>query len=344
MSTLYDRLGVQKTAGADEIKKAYRDMARQHHPDKGGDTEKFKGIQEAYEVLSDDGRRQKYDMTGSTSDQPMRPPQQQNPFPDIFSMFAGMPGSMHRNNSRSAAVRKERGPDSCSDIGLGLDAFYNGLEMNLTFKRKRKCVDCKDKTTQCSACGGAGMCLVKHQIGPMTIQSHERCNSCMGSGKTHVSSCSTCKGERFVESDKTITTYIAPGTSNGETVTFPGECSESSEYDTPGDLVLRFRLAPSRYEWKGDDLLLDHTISFAESILGFVITLDDHPSRKQQVLTWSGGPVIHGTVLAMEGKGMHRKIGGTGDLKLKLTVTQPPLVPWTEEQRTALKSVFMPTE
>jgi DnaJ-class molecular chaperone len=258
-------------------------------------------------------------------------------------MFAGAGGFMRQNNSQTP-MRREKGPDSCSDVGVGLDAYYNGIEMNLTFKRKRKCVDCKDKTTQCSACGGAGMCLVKHQIGPMTIQSHERCNSCMGSGKTHVSSCSTCKGERFVESDKTITTYIAPGTSNGETVTFPGECSESSEYDTPGDLVLRFRLAPSRYEWKGDDLLLDHTISFAESILGFVITLDDHPSRKQQVLTWSGGPVIHGTVLTMEGKGMPRKIGGTGDLKLKLTVTQPPLVPWTEEQRTALKSVFMPTE
>jgi DnaJ family protein A protein 2 len=339
MSTLYDRLAVQKTASADEIKKAYREMARQHHPDKGGDTEKFKGIQEAYEVLSDEGRRQKYDMTGSTSEQPQRPPQQ--PFPDIFSMFAGM----HRNNSRSAAVRKERGPDSCSDIGLGLDAFYNGLEMNLTFKRKRKCVDCKDKTMQCSACGGAGMCLVKHQIGHMIIQSHERCNPCTGSGKTHVSSCSTCNGERFVETDKTITTNIRPGTPNGESVTFPGECSESSEYDTPGDLVLRFRVTPSRYEWKGDDLLLDHTISFAESILGFQVTLDDHPSRKQQVLTWCGGPVIHGTVLAMEGKGMPRKNGaGTGDLKLKLTVTQPPLVPWTAEQRTALKSVFMSSE
>jgi DnaJ-class molecular chaperone len=314
----------------DEIKKAYRDLARQHHPDKGGDAETFKGVQEAYETLSDPQKRAEYD-------QPPMPqmPQMHNPFGDIFSMFGGMHSPQK--------IRKERGPDSGTDPQMGLDAFYNGIEVSMNFKQTRKCEACRENTETCSACGGAGMCVVRHQMGPMSIQSQQLCPQCKGLGKVHTGSCDDgCKGARYIQKDKSITTKIQPGTQPGHIVVFAGEGSESPEYDTPGDVILRFRLAPSRYEWKGDDLHLPHTISFAESLLGFELILTDHPSRKRQVLTWSGGPVINGTILTMEGKGMPRKSGsgGTGDLKLKLNVTQPPLVPWTAEQRAALESVF----
>jgi DnaJ family protein A protein 2 len=141
--------------------------------------------------------------------------------------------------------------------------------------------------------------------------------------------------------EKRVTVNVTPGMREGESVTFAGECSESPEYETPGDVVVTLRLAPSRYEWRGDNLHLTHTISFKESILGFVVTLDDHPSRKQQILRWSGGPLIHGTVLSMDGKGMPTKSGGVfGDLKIKLNVVEPPRVPWTPEQRAMLESVF----
>ena len=335
MSTLYDRLGLQKGADAEEIKKAYHSLARQHHPDKGGDAETFKGVQEAYETLSDPQKRAEYD----------EPPRARMPFPDIFSMFGGM--------HPPQKMRKDRGPDSGTEPQMGLDAFYNGIEISMNFKQTRKCNACRENTETCSGCGGAGMCVVRHQMGPMSIQSQQLCTRCKGLGKVHIGSCDDgCRGARYIQKDKTITTKIPPGAQPGHSVVFPGEGSESPEYDTPGDVILKFRLTPSRYEWKGDDLHLSHAISFAESILGFAITLPDHPSRKQQVLTWSGGPVIHGTILTMEGKGMPRKGGGTsppsaggggggtGDLKLKLIVTQPPLVPWTAEQRTALESVF----
>ena len=99
--SLYDRLGVQRNAGVDDIKKAYRNLAREHHPDKGGDPEKFKEIQEAHEILSDERRRQVYDATGSTNEQTQGPPSG-FPFSDIFSMFGmGGMGAPHQQNQRS---------------------------------------------------------------------------------------------------------------------------------------------------------------------------------------------------------------------------------------------------
>jgi len=335
MSSLYDRLGVQRSANGDEIKKAYRDMARLHHPDKGGDTEKFKGIQEAYEVLSDPGRKQMYDVTGSTSEQQQQ--QQRSPFPDIFSMFAGM----HQQQQAPQKMRKDRGPDSSTDVRIGLDGFYNSTEINMNFKQKRRCGACKSTMETCTNCGGAGIRVVMRQMGPMTIQSQELCGGCQGIGKKNNTPCGTCRNQRYIEQVKTITAHITTGMQSGETFVFKGECSDSPEYDTPGDIVVVVRTTPSRYEWKSDDLHISHTITFAESILGFEVTLNDHPSKKVQILTWNGGPVIHGTVLTMEGKGMPKKAGGGfGDIKLKLNVTQPPLVPWTDEQRKVLESVL----
>jgi len=336
-SSLYDRLEVPRGASADEIKKAYMKMARKHHPDKGGDAEVFKGVQEAYEVLSDDMRRQVYDQTGSISGD-----QQQHhggrggfPFPDIFSsMFGG--GGGHQQRQRS-----EKGPSSQANVGLSLENFYNGFELNMNFKKKIKCAACKDASSQCGNCRGGGIRTVMQQMGPMMFQTQQPCDTCRGTGVRNTSSCSKCKSERYVETDNTVTAKVVPGMRENENIVFEGECSESPEHDAPGDLVITLRLGPSRYEWKDDNLHLTHTITFRESILGFVITLDDHPSRKQQVLRWSGGPLIHGAVLSMDGKGMPKKNGsGFGDLKIKLNISEPPRVPWTPEQRAMLESIL----
>jgi len=338
---LYERLEVSKEANGDEIKKAYMKMARKHHPDKGGDAELFKGIQEAYEVLSDDTRRYVYDQTGSV-DGNQRGSSSGFPFPDIFaSMFAGagMGGAPGGSPMRQQASGK--GPSNQANVALGLDNFYNGFEINMNFKKRIKCTSCKNSNSRCGNCGGCGMRTVMQQMGPMMFQSQRPCDPCRGTGALNTVQCANCKSERYVEIDRTITAKITPGMRENENMVFEGECSESPEHDTPGDLVITLRLSPSRYEWKDDNLHLTHTITFKESILGFVVTLDDHPSRKQQVLRWSGGPLIHGTVLSMDGKGMPKKSGsGFGDLKIKLNITEPPRVSWTPEQRAALESVL----
>ena len=333
MPSLYERLEVSKEASTDDIKKAYMKMARKHHPDKGGDAEVFKGMQEAYEVLSDDQRRQMYDMTGSVNGEQHQRGGGGFPFPDIFaSMFGG--------GGQQQQQRRGKGPSNQANVGLSLENFYNGFEINMNFKKKIKCGSCKDSSSKCSNCGGCGVHTVMQQMGPMMFQTQQPCDMCRGSGVRNTSSCSNCKGERFVESDKTVTARITPGMRENHNIVFEGECSESPEHDAPGDLVITLRLAPSRYEWKDDNLYLTHTISFKESILGFVVSLDDHPSRRQQVLRWSGGPLIHGTVLSMDGKGMPKTGGGFGDLKIKLNVTEPPRVPWTDEQQKVLNEIF----
>ena len=333
--SLYERLDVSKEASPDEIKKAYMKMARKHHPDKGGDAEVFKGVQEAYEVLTDDMRRQVYDATGSISGD--NQPQQAGgfPFPDIFASMFGGGGSSPRQRGPG------KGPSTQANVGLSLENFYNGFEINLNFKRKVKCATCKNASSRCGNCNGGGVRVVMQQMGPMMFQSQQPCDPCRGTGVRNTSTCSNCRSERYVETDNSITAKVTPGMRENENITFEGQCSESPEHETPGDLVVTLRLAPSRYEWKGDNLHLTHTITFKESIVGFTMTLDDHPSRKQQVLTWSGGPLIHGTVLSMDGKGMPKKFGGGfGDLKVKLNVVEPPRVPWTPEQRAMLETVL----
>ena len=344
MPSLYERLEVSREASADEIKKAYMKMARKHHPDKGGDAEIFKGVQEAYEVLSDDMRRQVYDQTGSVDGE------QRGggggggfPFPDIFaSMFGGMGGGAPGGGSPMRQRTSGKGPSNQANVGLSLENFYNGFELNMNFKRKVKCAACKDSSSKCGNCGGGGVRTVMQQMGPMMFQSQQPCDPCRGTGVRNTSQCSQCKGERYVETDNSVNAKVTPGMREGEHMVFEGQCSESPEHAAPGDLVITLRLAPSRYEWKDDNLHFTHTITFKESILGFVVTLDDHPSRKQQVLRWSGGPLIHGTVLSMDGKGMPKKSGGGGfgDLKIKLNVVEPPRVPWTPEQRAVLESVL----
>ena len=342
--SLYERLGVQKNATPEEIKKAYRNLAREHHPDKGGDPEKFKEIQEAHEVLTDERRREMYDMTGSTNEQHQQHqgPPQGFPFSDIFAnMFGGggMGGMPHQQQQRST-----KGPSNLVNVGLKLENFYRGFEVSMNFKQTRKCRDCLSSYSTCGACGGAGVRLMAQRMGPMMMQTQVHCNPCGGKGQTGNSAgCSGCGGKRMVDRDRTITAKIVPGMRDGERIMFEGECSETPECETPGDIMVCLQLEKSRVEWHGDDLHYTHRITYAESILGFEMVFDEHPSGGKPVYRWEGGPVIGGKVLTMAGGGMPRKGGGFGDLKLKIEIGDPH-VTLSPSDREVLGRIFgMPT-
>jgi DnaJ family protein A protein 2 len=365
---LYQRLGIGRGASADEIKKAYRTLAREHHPDKGGDPELFKGIQEAHEVLSDDRRRQIYDATGSVNEGGGGPPggmggmaaggvpffmSQMGPFgmPGVNFDMGDLLGSMFGGGGggRRGPARGGKSPDKHQDVGLRLEQFYKGTDIKLKFNQARRCGMCNatgaETTEPCGAgCNGTGFRMVHQQIGPgMVVQSRAQCDACSGSGKRVLRMCKGCQGKKFIQKEKVLDIKVLPGMVVGETLTFAGECSDMLEYDAPGDVVLDLKLAVDgapKYEWHGVDLTYKHYVSFAESILGFECVLSDHPSGESPKYSWRGGPLINGSVLKMEGGGMPKRSGGFGVLHLQICVRPPPTVAWSAEDAAKLASVL----
>ena len=372
MADLYERLGLDSNASKDEIRRAYKDLAREKHPDRGGDPEEFKAIQEAHEVLTDEDRRRAYDVTGAINEGgggggpmggmaaggfpfhfmggagPFGMPGVAFDMGDVFhQMFGGGgpgPGGPMRRQ------RAPRGPNKHHDIGLTLGDFYRGKEIKLKFNQARRCGSCNgsgaDTTEPCGQCGASGFKTLTRPIGPgIMAQTRVPCDGCGGEGKRVMRACGTCHGKKYLEREKGLDIRITPGMRDGETVTFAGECSDSAEFERPGDVILTLRRSDvgvgdiDEFEWTGDDLTIRKSISFAESILGFTVTLDKHPGGVK-TLTWRGGALLHGAVLKMENGGMPRKSGGFGSLFVQVMVESPPQRAWTPEEAAKLQSVF----
>jgi DnaJ-class molecular chaperone len=364
MSDLYEQLGVSRNASVEDIRRAYKEAARTHHPDRGGDTEKFKKIQEAHEVLCDENRRKMYDMTGSTQETPHGPgmggmaaggipfsfmggmggpfgmPGMSFDMSDIFgNMFGGGPGGRRGRNGGKA-------PPKFTDINLELRDFYVGKDIKLKFNQARRCGGCSgsgaEATESCGTCGGSGVRMMSRQIGPgMIAQTRAACDACNGEGKRIMRTCRECHGKRFVEKEKTLDIRITPGMREGEQLTFAGECSDTLEYETPGDVILNIRrVGGDDYEWKGDDLWTQRKITYAESVLGFKLTFDDHPSGSKPTFIWRGGPLINGAVVQMTGMGMKNKTGGVGNLFVRIAIEAPEVKAWSSEDAAKLRSVL----
>ena len=367
MPSLYETLGIEKGASTEEIRRAYKDLAKQKHPDRGGNPEEFKQIQEAHEVLTDEQRRRMYDMTGSVDGNagggPVNPGGMGG-FPFEF-MAGGGPfgmggpafdiGSMFGNMFGGGAPRKQprqaRGPNKHHDIFLTLADFYNGREINLKFNQGRRCNGCSgtgaEKTEPCGPCSGRGVRMQVRMIGPgMVAQSTEPCDVCSGEGKRVIRQCMTCHGKKFKEREKELNIVIRPGMSENETMNFPGECSDSANYDTPGDVILILKRSDppqsdlDGWEWRGHDLHIRKKITFSESVIGFKKELLGHPSGKRIVVGWRKGVVINGSTLQAAGWGMPKKEGGFGNCFIEFVVEAPASKEWTSEERETLRNLL----
>jgi DnaJ-class molecular chaperone len=264
---------------------------------------------------------------------------------DMGDIFGGMFGGRRPQQQRGG-----KSPDKHQDVGLRLDQFYKGTDIKLKFNQARRCGMCNasgaETTEPCGAgCNGTGFRTVHQQIGPgMMVQSRATCDACSGSGKRVLRACKGCQGKKFIQNEKVLDIKVTPGMVVGEALTFAGECSDTLEYDTPGDVILDLKMAsdgnPPKYEWNGVDLTYKHYVSFTESILGFEVTLGDHPSGDSPKYSWRGGPLINGSVLKMEGGGMPKRDGGFGVLHLQICVRPPPVVAWSAEDAAKLASVL----
>lgn len=364
---LYGRLGISKNASEDEIKRAYRSLAKEKHPDRGGNPEEFKEIQEAHEILTDESRRRMYDMTGSTQEGggggggvgmaaggiPFSFMGGMGPFgmPGVSFDFGDVLGGIFGGGGGRPTRRGGKGPNKFHDIGLTLKNFYAGGEIKLRFNQARRCTTCNgsgaESSEPCGPCNGSGVRTIMRQIGPgMIVQSRGACDVCSGEGKRVLRGCRVCNSKKFVEKEKSLDIRIVPGMREGETLTFTGECSDTLEFDTPGDVVLTLRRTDmgihemNEYIWKGDDLLLRKEITYTQSILGFSFLLSEHPNGLSPSVVWDDGPLIHGAMVQVPGLGMPKKGGGFGNLLLQVMVLPPAVRRWTAEERSTLSTIL----
>jgi DnaJ-class molecular chaperone len=263
-------------------------------------------------------------------------------FGGMFNAFGGGggPGPQRRRGGKA--------PNKHQDIGLTLSDFYNGRVIKIKMKQERRCQGCAgsgaEATDPCQPCGGRGVRTRTMMLGPgMMAQQTGPCDVCSGEGKRVLRVCKVCHGKKMLEREKELVLDIKPSMIEGETITFTGECSDSLDYDVPGDVVLTLKRAggdDSAWEWRGPHLYTKLVLSFAESMLGFRKALEGHPSGKHVVVGWRKGAVVNGKVLKATGWGMPRKEGGHGDCYIQIVVTEPMEREWTEEERRHLEAVL----
>jgi len=362
MADLYGLLKLQKNASIDEVKKAYRKEALVKHPDRGGNKEEFQKMQAAYEVLSDPDKRAHYDATGQVPQEGGGGPGPGFPggMPDLAAMFGGMfngggpggfPGGMPfpffnggGGGGPNGPIKAARGPNKIHEIGLSLADVYYGKKFTLNMKRETLCGRCAGRggtrVENCTACGGRGFRMRGIQMGPIMSMSQEPCAACGQIGQKVLDECGECRGKKTLERESVLDVHVEPGMKDGDRITFVGQCSESPQFEKPGDVILVVRVAESE-EWSRRDADLVYTVEFtlAEMLLGWKRTLIGHPSGKTLDIAWTGGPLREGEVLILKDLGMPNRSGGKGVLRLVCrTATEQSTL--SEEQRSALKLVW----
>jgi DnaJ homolog subfamily A member 2 len=340
-ASLYENLGVERGADPQEIRKAYLKLSKTEHPDKGGDAERFKVIQNAYEVLSDERKRSIYDQTGQIQGDEQQqgggmPGGMPFGFPfDIGSMFGGMGGGfpfggmggMHGGGPQRRQKGK-KAPQKIHEINLTLRDFFYGKIIQLKFERQRFCDKCNgegsDTMQSCSECNGSGAVERHMMIGPgMQAISRGPCGACVGAGKRASGTCSKCRGQKFSNHEKILKIDIEPGMKPGDNMLFPNECSDNHDYEEPGDvnIVMREADEPSAFSRLEDDLTITVNITLQDSLLGCKKTLEGHPAHPKGLVVDIPAGTIRGETVVIHGEGMPcRSTVKRGNLQLIISM------------------------
>jgi molecular chaperone DnaJ len=337
----YQTLGVPKNAGKEEIKKAFRKLAHQYHPDKqGGNEQKFKEINEAYQVLSDDQKRSQYDTFGSAFDAQgggsgasgfdfggfgrggFSAQGVEFDLNDIFSdLFGGGRG-------RTATKTRQRGQDIQVDMEISLQDAYQGFEKDISLKKYVRCHTCNGDRNEpgtqlqtCSTCQGTGEIRNQQQTILGSFMRVAECRACKGVGKIPDKKCRSCNGNGRVQDTELVRIKIPAGIASGEAISLKGK-GEMGEAGEAGDLYIRVLIkSHPEFERNGDNIHSERIILFSQAILGDQI----------QVQTLGGtvsaripDGIQSGELLKLPGKGMPNLAGrGQGDHYIKIIVKTP---------------------
>lgn len=339
----YEVLGVGKGASDDEIKKAYRKLAKQYHPDLNpGDKEaekNFKQVNEAYEVLSDSDKKARYDQFGHAGVDPNYNAGGGAGYGgygggfggfdvgDIFESFFG--GGF---GGASASARKNgprKGKDIQQNVELTFEEAAFGVEKEVTVYRMEKCNSCNGSGAKkgtspvtCQTCGGTGQIRTTQRTPLGSFTSASTCSACGGTGQTIPTPCPACSGSGQIRHQRKITVAIPAGIDNEQTISIRGEGNAGSKGGPSGDLYITVLVKPHElFERRGNDITFEMPISFVQAALGDTLRV---PTLDGMVEYKIGEGTKNGTVFKFKGKGIPYLHGrGRGDQYVKVVVDVP---------------------
>jgi DnaJ homolog subfamily A member 2 len=304
----------------------------QHHPDKGGDEERFKEITTAFEVLSDDEKRAQYDEYGEEG---LREGGGGGGNPhDIFdAMFSGG-GGMFGRGPRGP----RKGEDVVHSLNVTLEDLYKGKMSKLAIIRNRVCVPCKgtgaskpDAVKTCNSCDGSGVRIMLNQIGPgMVQQMQTRCPTCQGAGETIHDryKCTVCQGNKVAKERKVLEVYVDKGMANGQKIVFAGEANENPGL-VAGDVIVVLKQAPHKtFNRRDENLVVEREISLTDALCGFQFSIQQLDGRKLIVTSKPGSVIKPGELKTIpnEGMPMWKRSDERGYMFVKFTIAFPAFV------------------
>ncbi len=348
----YEVLGVDKNASADEIKKAYRKLAKKYHPDlnpddKEGAEAKFKEASEAYEVLSDPDKKSRYDQFGHAGVDPNAAAGyggggfggfggfEDFDLGDIFGSFFG--GGASRQNRNGP----QRGRDVRMNIDLTFEEACFGTKKDVTVSHMEECHTCHgsgaapgSKPTRCTNCGGTGQVRSVQRTPFGNMQSVRTCEVCRGKGTIINEPCKSCRGEGSLRNSKKISVNIPGGIDTGQTLNVRGEGDIGKNGGPAGDLLITVRVKPHKlFVRQGSDIMCDYPITFVQATLGGEVKVPTVDGSVTYNIPEGTQP---GTVFRLKGKGAVKLSGSTrGDQYVKIQVEIPKGI--TEKQKDLLR-------
>ena len=339
----YKILGITRSASDEEVKKAYRRLAQQYHPDKvGGNAEKFKEINEAYQILSDKQKKSQYDQFGTTSEQPGG-----NggfggggfqDFSDIFDMFGGgrqgggstfkwedVFGSVFEEAERPSA--KKRGQDIVIDLTISLEEAARGLRKEIEISKGIVCPHCHGQGAEpgsdlkkCETCKGRGKIEERQRVGFFSVSQVRECPQCSGRGEIPAKKCAKCGGDGRIRERQRLTADIPTGIADNEVIRFMGQGEAGLFGVKPGDLYIKIHVSPhSKFKREGNNLYYQQFISFTQAVLGDKIEV---PTLEGNIVLKISAGIESGTVLRLQDKGI-KTARGKGDLFIEIRIKTP---------------------
>lgn len=350
----YEVLGINKTATQDEIKSAYRKLAKQYHPDlnKSPDApQKFKEVQEAYEVLSDQQKRAQYDQFGHAAfDNNGANGFQQGfngfqgsgfeDFGDINDIFSSFFGGGSTRSRRSNMPRK--GEDRLIQVKINFDQAVKGTKVDIPLSYVSTCPDCHGSGAKssndietCKTCHGSGRVRARRQTIFGVMESEEECPTCHGKGKTIKHACDHCHGSGRVQVTETITVNIPHGVDNDDKIRINGKGEPGVNGGQSGDLIIQISVSPSQtFIRKGADVYINAPISYTDALLGATVTVPTVTGDCDLVIPPCTEP---NTILRMNGKGITTPNGKIGNQYVTINVKFPKNL--TNEQKDLVKKL-----